>query len=510
MKKYHLYIYIVALGMIVGATSCDNYLKETSEDLLIPQKVEESHSLLVGDGYPNSFTNDVMWMDLLTDDVEVSASANANSTQAEADDNVFLPVGKGAFTWAQDIEFYDANYAKPYQNRYKNIMACNTIIENEGSMIGDSASIYSCIAQAYALRAMNYFYLVNWYGTPYNKTTADKDMGVILRLKSEMVRDTPKRASVAAVYQQINSDLEQAQQLFDKAKKTNNLYLMNQKAVSLLRCRVALFMENWDDVITYGAKLADDDFNLYDLSSLSKEELVRKKFSFISSKNPEAVFLFGGRIVTTNDYMDNLKLITGAGYAPSQTRKDDLINSYAVGDNRIYAFFCQNDTEYDDSKKKYTVYEDYRHLPYKHNSFESYSQALRTSEALLNMAEAYVHKGNSAEAINLLNLLRKKRFTSDTYQPLTIEEFSSKDGLLQAVRLERRRELCFEETHRWTDLRRYGMPQIEHIFYAAKNATPETYILKSGDKNYTLELPYSELNYNSAVERTNRRVIQAQ
>ena len=91
-----------------------------------------------------------------------------------------------------------------------------------------------------------------------------------------------------------------------------------------------------------------------------------------------------------------------------------------------------------------------------------------------------------------------------------MEEFSSKEGLLQAVRVERRRELCFEETHRWTDLRRYGMPQIEHIFYAAKKATPETYILKSGDKNYTLELPYSELNYNSAVERTNRRVIQAQ
>ena len=73
MKKYHLYIYIVALGMIVGATSCDDYLKETSEDLLIPQKVEEFHSLLVGDGYPNSFTNDVMWMDLLTDDVSLQS-----------------------------------------------------------------------------------------------------------------------------------------------------------------------------------------------------------------------------------------------------------------------------------------------------------------------------------------------------------------------------------------------------------------------------------------------------
>ena len=126
------------------------------------------------------------------------------------------------------------------------------------------------------------------------------------------------------------------------------------------------------------------------------------------------------------------------------------------------------------------------------------------------MAEAYVQTGKQTEAVELMNLLHKKRFTAASYQALSVSDFSTQEDLLKYVREERRRELCFEETHRWNDLRRYGMPRIEHKFYSAKNSTPETYVLEQGDKNYTLELPQSELGYNQVVERTNRRTIKSE
>ena len=511
MKRYNL-LSLAGIVALVGLVSgCNDYLKESSGDLLIPQRVAEYQSLLVGEGYPNSLTADIQWMDLLTDDAEVSPSANPNSTQADGDDDVYLSTGKGAFTWAQDIEFYDKAAGDAYLARYRNIMACNLIIENANNMEGDSAEVHACVAEAYALRALNYFYLVNWYGVPYNPNTADKDPGVIIRLQSKMVKDQPTRSTVAEVYKLINDDLDHALALFKTAKKSNNVYLMNEKAANLLKCRVALYTEQWDDVIKYGNTLSEDNFSLYNISGLTKDDLSEKNdYAFLNKTNREAVWMFGGRVHSRQDYMDNTILIKGAGFAPSHAKEGGLIYSYEGGDNRIYAFFMQDNIDYDAEWDWYFTYEDNRHLPYKHYTYDNYSQALRTSEALLSVAEAYVQKGQNDLAIQLLNLLRKNRFTSETYKDLTAAEFNTTDALLQFVRDERRRELCFEETHRWNDLRRYGMPRIEHTYYASKNSAPEVYVLEEGDKNYTLELPKAELEYNQAVERINRRVISAQ
>ena len=91
-----------------------------------------------GEGYPNSFTSDVEWMDLMTDDVEISTGAVPENTNgAEGDDTNNLPAGRGAFCWAYDIEYYLTNYGDAYLNRYENIRDCNIVIEAGESMMGD-------------------------------------------------------------------------------------------------------------------------------------------------------------------------------------------------------------------------------------------------------------------------------------------------------------------------------------------------------------------------------------
>ena len=195
--------------------------------------------------------------------------------------------------------------------------------------------------------------------------------------------------------------------------------------------------------------------------------------------------------------------MSGTMFGVSQTEEGDLLPLYEEGDQRYYAFFLQAVTDKG-------IYKDYRHAPYKHFSSKYCPHALRTSEALLNAAEAHVQKGSETDrnaAIRLLNLLRKNRFTPETYKELTLADFATTADLLQFVRDERRRELCFEEIHRWADLRRYGCPSLKHVFYASKNSSPEVYVLEQGDQNYTLELPKSELDYNTVIESANRRAI---
>ena len=500
--------------------SCSDYLNESSGDLLIPEKVDEFQSVLYGEGYPNNFTTDVEWIDLMTDDVAISPSSHPESYNADGDDTNSIPAGQGAFCWAYDIEYYLTSYARPYENRYKNIMACITVIEAAETMTGNPAKIDACLAQAHTLRAFSYFCLVNWYGLPYNSATADKDMGVVIRLKSEVSRDEPTRSSVAQVYKQINDDLDKALEYFETAETSKSLFIVSKKVALLLKSRVALYTGQWDDVIAYGSEIEKEGFNLYNVGALSKEEMDNNKTNwlFLTSQNPEIIFTYSDDAsYMYHSFMEYAGMLNGASFVPSQTNESDLINSYAEGDNRIYAFFMQDVIDYDPDWEMYWDYTDYRKVPFKHNGYASsigcFSQAFRTAEVLLNMAEAYVQRntsGDAGKAIALLNELRQNRFTSDKYVALTEADFASITALLQFVRDERRRELCFEETHRWNDLRRYGCPRIEHKFYATKDAEPATYVLEAGDKNYTLALPKSETEYNTQIEIYDRRNIEAE
>ena len=118
MKNYnHISKMMLSAFAALMLSSCDDYLKETSPDLLIPEKVEEFQSVLNGEGYlftytgnrPNTFANDADFVHLMTDDVEVVTTTDSRSVLPDEDDLPALQQGRGAFTWAQDIEYYDVS-----------------------------------------------------------------------------------------------------------------------------------------------------------------------------------------------------------------------------------------------------------------------------------------------------------------------------------------------------------------------------------------------------------------
>ena len=70
MKRFvKIYTYWL-LGMLLF-TGCDDYLKEDSGDLLIPGKVDEFLPMLYKEGFPQNFNEEVAWLYLMTDDVEM-------------------------------------------------------------------------------------------------------------------------------------------------------------------------------------------------------------------------------------------------------------------------------------------------------------------------------------------------------------------------------------------------------------------------------------------------------
>ncbi|MBO5788179.1 MAG: RagB/SusD family nutrient uptake outer membrane protein, partial [Bacteroidaceae bacterium] len=130
------------------------------------------------------------------------------------------------------------------------------------------------------------------------------------------------------------------------------------------------------------------------------------------------------------------------------------------------------------------------------NAVGVFGRCLRLSEAYLNYAEAMAMRGEefADEATTALNALREKRFDPEDFEA---EEFDSQEELVQFIRDERRRELCFEG-HRWFDLRRWGMPSFTHKWHHSKEST-STYRLEEGDLLYTVPIPDEALQSNGEL-----------
>ena len=127
-------------------------------------------------------------------------------------------------------------------------------------------------------------------------------------------------------------------------------------------------------------------------------------------------------------------------------------------------------------------------------------------EILLNKAEALAMLSREDEVMNVIEELRSKRMKQDTYVAL---DRRTGEKLIELIRDERRRELCFEG-HRWFDLRRYAVntkyPYTKKIihdqyFYSSTTWTREylgSYELKeyNSEPAYVIPIPRSVIEFN--------------
>ena len=137
------------------------------------------------------------------------------------------------------------------------------------------------------------------------------------------------------------------------------------------------------------------------------------------------------------------------------------------------------------------------------DSNNKFARSMRLSEAYLNKAEAeammfFSGKGSEhkTEAVNLLNALWSKRI--DQVPANYLDEGTAKK-LVESVRNERRRELCFED-HRWFDLRRQGMKRFVHKWLGDHSDSQITsYELTQNDPMFTLPIPENVMLRNDAL-----------
>lgn len=459
MKRNILLLFL--LSALLPVSSCKKFLEEQSQTDIIPKSASSLNELLIGAAYTSNSTGTDVTMRLIDDNIIQDKFINTNE--------MFH-----AYTWQPQTAGQPERVAGSsiWTVLYPMILGCNAVLEYAPKVTGTTAEIENVEGQAYLLRAFYYFQLVNLYAKPYSDKLSNPsaDPGVPLMLSSALSFEGKKRNTVAEVYQQILQDLDKGIVLMERSGKNNNVFRIDHVAGYLLASRIHLQMGNWQKAIDAASQVLSRKPGLMDLPNWGTPDQNNKPI--VDRQNIESLWIYGSVFSV---------VFAAGGEGPNYRLSDDLLSGFENGDLRTSVYI-----------------KDRRSIKRPIITLVKIGQSFRVSEALLNRAEAYAQlnklgqAGNAQAALNDLNTLRKKRFRPDAYQDLM---YTNADDLLKRCFDEKRRELFDEDYHRWFDLRRTGMPAIQHVYYE-NNTQTAVYTLQERDPAYVLQIPRAALDKN--------------
>ena len=436
-----LLLCFVCCNMLVALTSCDNFLDITPTGKVIASTAEEYRNLLTNEY--KYFPKDRHMTIVRTDELMFSASTSSSDLDAYLD----------LWLWKDENPSPTTSYFS-WRTYYHNIYIANYIIEKQGEMTNSNAAeVNQLVGEAYMMRAYDLFLLVNLYAEAYTHCNPATTRGVPMLLQAD-VNAIPRSSSVEAVYQQVLSDIAQAEQRMNvQLWEVGKRYRFNTQSAQALRARTYLYMGRWQEALTAAKAVIAMHPDLEDLNNLGS--LLPDDFQSVEN------------IVALEYFSSNLSTVINQ---PAAT----YINMYRTGDQRKTRYYKRA------TSTTWTLQ--------KSDGYCSF----RSAEAYLTAAEASVQLGDLTGAIDFLKPLLVKRLNTTAYNDaLTLMAGMNQAQLLQEIIDERGRELAFEG-HRWYDLKRTAKPALTRTWSGQiYTLTPE---------KYTMRFPTEAVEANPEIE----------
>jgi hypothetical protein len=305
-------------------------------------------------------------------------------------------------------------------------------------------------------RAFFYFYLVNLYGDVPLVLSSDYTQNALL-----------PRTALATVYNQVLADLLEAKQLLndqyvaiDMVSAGTERLRVNKSAAIAMLARVYLYLGEYAKAEAEANTVINN--SLYTLLTDLNTVFLKNSKESIWSLQPV-------QSATQNTWEGKVFLLTSAG--PNGSRpvylSDNLVATYAANDKRLSSWMSSVTV----SAKTY-----YYPAKYKAGSsvttIVEYDMVLRLAEQYLIRAEARAQQENltgTNGAVADLNKIRNRAGLADT-------AIATKQAMLNAIMVERRKELFTEWGHRWLDLKRTGnIDAVMQSYAPVKSTTWESY-----------------------------------
>ena len=347
-------------------------------------------------------------------------------------------------------------------------------------------------SEALTLRAMCYFYLLQLYAKPYNMG-AGANPGVPLRLiaNSDLSGNDLARSSVAEVYTQILKDLNDAEPLAISTYGSGNALLnatrIHKNTIIAFKTRVLLHMNNFAGVLTESAKIVPTTAPF--VSATGVPFALSTTFAGIwTTPFTTAESIFSMPFTETN--LPGTQNGLATYYHPSSSESYFLVTGTG-------SLFSKIDAT--DARKLLFVTVSGKVFIGKYTNYTTpidYAPVMRYAEVLLNRAEAIVRNGSAVtqEAVNLLNAVRTRSFTTGGY---TLASFATVQAFIDAVMLERNIEFLGEGIHNFDLMRTVStIPGKDGTAFAMGNVFP----VAPTDPAYIWPMPSTESNMNKLLK----------
>jgi hypothetical protein len=457
MNRLKLFLMALVVAWLAG---CENSLTEYPQ-----QSLDQDLALSNTSGLSAAVTG-------LYDAIQSAniAGGNYNVVAEIMADNV---VWKGSFTDYADFNNrqmtpLNGNTVGWWTDSYVAINMANVVLDAVGK-ISDPALTTAqkdiWRGDCYFVRGMVYFQLALAYGKPWNFTSDHSHLAVPVRTKpvaSSSDFENLPRATMAAVFAQVESDLQQAVTLLPATRTDRRA--TRYAALGYLM-RMELEKRNYAAAASYAQQIMAGGFSL----TASPYGPFQTKFS------TESVF----EIAHTTTDNPGVNAGQHAFYAPTSLagRGDIVISqSYVDAVNRIItpaqqtAITAASGTATDQRRTLLLnglVANTSATVKFYRTTNDDNVLTLRYADVLLTRAEALAEQAASlaavpAEVYTLVNTVRKRAITvtggtsSNTLIEYSAASFADKQALIDAILLERRVELAFEGDRFYT-LRRRGL-----------------------------------------------------
>ena len=303
-----------------------------------------------------------------------------------------------------------------WENHYVAIKNYNIAIANADNVSEDlkaSASVLKGIALF--CRASSYLTLTRHFGNAYNPSSASTDLSVPLVLKYDQL-EKPARATVKAVYDQIITDLEEAEVLLANVPGKVRAQLPTVDAVRALKARYYLDIHEYEDAADYAEQVINSEAG-YALSS----SLAEMDNEFMKDMGNESIIrlyasksegIVGCSLYTGVQSTDAEGKFFQPTFIPSQV----IINAYNNSDLRKQAWFPVDMYPVKSQGTLYSgiaMFTKYIGNPTlqsgENEDCAHYCKPLMLSEMYLIAAEAYALAGDDAAAAGVLGELKTAR-----------------------------------------------------------------------------------------------------
>ncbi len=443
-----IYILVIsAVLLLAGFTSCKKFLDANPDkNLTVPKTLNELEGLF-NDADRMNFDLTPSFGESYADDYFLlEATYNSLWTQAQQ-----------IYIWSLQDYVYKNDWAVNYTPVYNANFALEGLEKIEKTTTNTTQ--WNAV-KGYALftRAYSYLNLAWQYAKAYDATTAETDLGIVLRTGSDF--NVPsKRATVKETYEHIIDDASEAINYLPASQP--NVLLPSKAAAYGLLARAYLSMGDEENALKYADLYLSLKSDLLDYNNVDLD--VNTSFS-PRFDNPETIFY-----TEMNTY--NITHYSFYGLIDST-----LYMSYHNDDLRKKGFFNLQG-QYQKFKGSYTG-----------NSILLFT-GIATDEIVLIKAECHARKNELEDAMTALNTLMRKRWDNSVpYPEITA---TNQEDALDKILAERRKELLMRGI-RLSDIKRLNK-EGRNIILTRKIGT-ETFTLPPNDNRYALPLPSDIIN----------------